>query len=921
MSWAQTAVISGNGKFVGDIQFLDQKVGSEYLYQVKIFNVPQTGLLQTFQVALPSKRDFEIADLNYNGKVLHLKQDEVQYLFNTLTGKKIARFDVPVLLVPAHSDNFIIASQNKLVVALDIYTGKKQVEYEIAGSNKISKIEITPDDAYIIARTDRGQVIFWRKGNPKPRKKIFAEDMVVSKSGKRFSVSQLNGRILRVYTYELPTFRRIEKLYVDRVLRERAKRKTLQLRNQGDPRAIARPSKIVEEGFRLSDVGNYLAFFTEDQEGSNELIVVNTMSGDVILDQELGKVRNLFELEWFSDSLLIPLSKTNPNVFNANTGKYNERLDLQFFTTSRVLSARKTDKLKKISQDLRCALVESKNTLFIRGTDKRATTFAMDGFQFMGFSPNSQLIFVRNVNGRCGFVPVDEAIRGSFPVTYFSNKKIELKEDPSDEPTTNFSNIKRFKGFKHISEANEKDSLYLVFKTIETGVKTGVQVQLVDKNGFYYTGAGDPEWRHIWCNLMLKGRNGKVRQIDDFAISEYQQYDSIPNAISCVMDFSGSMGWYRAEALQNGVGKFIDKKAKDDVVSLVKYDHRVLKLSLPEDDSKKLKSRLTQYDYSFFGGSTALLDAANIGVYSVKDVKNIARKSVLLMTDGRENASYSSMNELIAAAIEGGTAIYTIGYGDFVDEEFLKTIAYGTKGGYYKFSELADFEWIYTDIYRKSNYYYSVNFKSKEVGSQMMVMKICLENKPCDSVAVGFTNQVIDPEILATDENVKTECALKTFGFDHVDTKEFNHPEITNYDRVQNVPAPGVDVLIEEEDTLSQIEDEFLRIDLPQFNFFTDRAEIKSGSEVKLKRLAAFLIKHKTIRLEIAGHTDDAGTEEHNAKLSEDRAKEVKQLLVKEGVKEDRLEARGFGETVPIALNTTEEGRALNRRVEFSIID
>ncbi len=75
-------------------------------------------------------------------------------------------------------------------------------------------------------------------------------------------------------------------------------------------------------------------------------------------------------------------------------------------------------------------------------------------------------------------------------------------------------------------------------------------------------------------------------------------------------------------------------------------------------------------------------------------------------------------------------------------------------------------------------------------------------------------------------------------------------------------------------------------------------------------------------RFEIAGHTDDTGTKEANQKLSQDRAEAVKTFLVKfYGISPDRLVARGYGESRPVAANDSEEGRAQNRRVVFTRLE
>jgi len=75
-------------------------------------------------------------------------------------------------------------------------------------------------------------------------------------------------------------------------------------------------------------------------------------------------------------------------------------------------------------------------------------------------------------------------------------------------------------------------------------------------------------------------------------------------------------------------------------------------------------------------------------------------------------------------------------------------------------------------------------------------------------------------------------------------------------------------------------------------------------------------------RFEIAGHTDNTGTEEANQKLSQERAEAVKNFLVQfYGISPERLTARGHGESQPVASNETEEGRARNRRVVFTRLD
>lgn len=100
-------------------------------------------------------------------------------------------------------------------------------------------------------------------------------------------------------------------------------------------------------------------------------------------------------------------------------------------------------------------------------------------------------------------------------------------------------------------------------------------------------------------------------------------------------------------------------------------------------------------------------------------------------------------------------------------------------------------------------------------------------------------------------------------------------------------------------------------------NFNTGKATIKPDSNALLDQAAAMLKMAPDLKIEVAGHTDNAGEAAANQKLSETRAQSVVAALVQRGVPAGRMTARGLGQTVPVADNRTEEGRAKNRRVEL----
>jgi outer membrane protein OmpA-like peptidoglycan-associated protein len=101
--------------------------------------------------------------------------------------------------------------------------------------------------------------------------------------------------------------------------------------------------------------------------------------------------------------------------------------------------------------------------------------------------------------------------------------------------------------------------------------------------------------------------------------------------------------------------------------------------------------------------------------------------------------------------------------------------------------------------------------------------------------------------------------------------------------------------------------------------FETDKFELKQESTVELDRLVTFLNKNPKVNFEITGHTDNVGTKPYNQGLSERRAKSVYDYLLSKGIAASRMTSKGYGDTKPVAENTTDKGRAKNRRTEFTI--
>ena len=112
---------------------------------------------------------------------------------------------------------------------------------------------------------------------------------------------------------------------------------------------------------------------------------------------------------------------------------------------------------------------------------------------------------------------------------------------------------------------------------------------------------------------------------------------------------------------------------------------------------------------------------------------------------------------------------------------------------------------------------------------------------------------------------------------------------------------------------------EGIKVKIENLFFATNKTVILPTSEQSMSDLASFLLQNPSVTIHITGHTDAVGSDEANQILSEGRANAVRADLIKRGVAAERMTAEGKGEREHVADNDTEEGRQLNRRVEFTI--
>ncbi len=107
---------------------------------------------------------------------------------------------------------------------------------------------------------------------------------------------------------------------------------------------------------------------------------------------------------------------------------------------------------------------------------------------------------------------------------------------------------------------------------------------------------------------------------------------------------------------------------------------------------------------------------------------------------------------------------------------------------------------------------------------------------------------------------------------------------------------------------------------LKNIYFDFDKTTLKKESFTELNKVVAFLKENPSVEIEIAGHTDNKGSDEYNETLSQGRSQAVVDYIISQGIDTGRLSAHGYGESKPIDTNDTPAGQANNRRVEFTVV-
>lgn len=412
-------------------------------------------------------------------------------------------------------------------------------------------------------------------------------------------------------------------------------------------------------------------------------------------------------------------------------------------------------------------------------------------------------------------------------------------------------------------------------------------VLVTDTSGNFISHLAPPYVSYRESRKFFKGVvesvNGRRYAIKNFKVREVHEMISKPYSISLAMDYSGSMAG-NIRALEEATRKFILTKHPDDKVSVVKFDHRLAtELKLTKSGSR---ADCVKFDgLSRYGGNTALYAGADEGLMSLENTKN--NKVMLLFTDGQENASLTYFgerafraSEIVKKARKNNIRIFTIAYGQGVNNQTLSALSTLTDGKTYFIDNEDEIKKVYEELPRIFRNFYEITYKPVNVQGK-------------HDVALTYNNGLGQTKTVMTSTHIGENYEIDKYDYEDsywYKKNEFNKRPV----------APPQSVAF----------------------FEYNKHEIKSKFATNLDPFIKYLKTNKQATIAVYGHTDLVGTPQACQLLSERRANAIKNYFIKRGIEAKRIMTKGYGKTKPIWKEEAQAWQAKeNRRIELLLLE
>lgn len=911
--------LSGDGRFIGfiyeiqknevDTVLAEKNKTKKNFYELRFYEIATQKAILKYQFQSWNNPTIQVS---FDGKTIAIQGDKT-HLLNALAKSLINKPEKYYFNItfPKFDHCFLsYYDKSKTIDCYDTFTGKKIKSYQKAtASPGYENVWFTEDDKYIIQQKSSSKLNIWRVGE---------ENLLKSVGAKSFNVDYAAGKItfvkdLKTTTYLLDDMSLVGQSDLKYAIQDYIKQKKL----------FDKKTQLSFGKGIISNSGNFMIIpFSENKVSSLMLLSTQRDEYREIPTEKLELIKNI---KWMNDSVLILSHDNNTKTF----------LNLYDYQKTKTIALGETTKKQSKNNEIIISpnynfYVSSKKTIFssnysLYNTSKN-TTENLPISEFVAFSTKGDFIIVKNTKTKkLGVInPKDESLifypfHDSIPPIY---EPVTPEEEEGVYPED--YNPNKAIAFKHIDEIKDTSALIkLLLRNVEyTDSTISLNAHIVDENGVYYYGASSEKWKHIWCNVVLNSGNNNLKQITDFEIIEHRDNIFLPYGTAIIMDHSGSMGDYRALKLQKAVENYIKMKVKDDAFALIKFDHWVGIEAYPNKNTVELLQNLEKIGLKGYGGATSILDAANAGISVLKNYDDYVKNNLVILTDGMENSSFIHKVDLIQRAIANNINIFIIGFGEYVDDDYLKSITNNTNGVYYKIYKTSDFDWIFKDIHAKMRNYYEIKFKSDFQGEHQSLLKVCITNKHNDSLGINFNNTPFPKRELIDEEVADNIGKVKTMNANEDLNKLSKVENIKDFSLVKSsLYVPEKKLHNKENPTNQLIIDDFENLEFTNIQFEYSSINIVGSSQKVIDQLVSFMIENKNLKIEIAGHTDSNGDANFNMELSEKRALAIKSKLEEKRIDGNRIKTKGYGDLFPLVPNTSEKNKQKNRRVEFRIVN
>lgn len=420
-------------------------------------------------------------------------------------------------------------------------------------------------------------------------------------------------------------------------------------------------------------------------------------------------------------------------------------------------------------------------------------------------------------------------------------------------------------------------------------------VLVVDTFGYFITNLVSETDRknsfRKYFKQLVENIEGKKYPVNNFDVKEIYNMNT-KSDFSIVLDYSGSMS-SDVGYLERSMNKFIKLVNDKDRISIVKFDETLDNLFSLTDDKTEIYNKYQFKGLNDMGGSTALYAGTDLGFRQFDSVDSRIKR-LILFTDGNENASYSYRNQyavtanaVIAKARNLNIPMYIISFGSGTNIDLLDEMASLSGGKHYNIRNHKSLEKVFNEFFRTTKYFYEITYKPKIADRERSIDLIYNNNIKTESttskIYIGEDYDVMPIELNNGNSNslVSLSDSLKKIS----KLKASNSPQV-----------------------------------ITLFDF--DKTEILPKYKEVIISYAKIMKERSKCEAVLIGHTDRVGNDEYCYRLSYQRANEIKDALVQQGIKPERIKILGFGKQQPVWNPEKNETQAReNRRVEIIIME